>query len=410
MPRVADVRDPRCSLPRSGIGKSVPYGFRMMKVMHAGVDRAPARTMHAKSVELRNVSKRFGSTTAVRALDLRVEPGEFLTLLGPSGCGKTTLLRMVAGLEAVTTGSILVDGVDVTELPPHRRDTSIMFQDYALFPHKTLAENVAYGLKMRGVSRAQREAAAMDWLVRIGLSGMGARMPHQLSGGQRQRVALARSLIINPGVLLLDEPLGALDANLRKQMQGELKRLHREVGLTFVYVTHDQEEALVMSDRIAVMNDGTIEQLSDPQTIYDQPETEFVARFIGHCNVVHATVSGVVDGYALCDAGSLGRTRMAATAGIEVGATVTLALRPEAIELSANVETDGFNRALMTISDVRFTGSTHVIGMQSADGQEIEVELNRREAPSRLPAPGEEVAVGWSESALRLLRRQAREQ
>ena len=180
--------------------------------------------MHAKSVELRGVSKRFGSTTAVRTLDLGVEPGEFLTLLGPSGCGKTTLLRMVAGLEAVTTGSILVDGADVTELPPHRRDTSIMFQDYALFPHKTLAENVAYGLKMRGVSRTERDAAAVDWLDRIGLPGMGARMPHQLSGGQRQRVALARSLIINPGVLLLDEPLGALDANLRKQMQGELKR------------------------------------------------------------------------------------------------------------------------------------------------------------------------------------------
>lgn len=244
--------------------------------------------MHAKDVELREACKRFGSVTAVRPLSLRVEPGEFLTLLGPSGCGKTTLLRLIAGLEGVTSGAILVGGVDVTELPPHRRDTSIMFQDYALFPHKTLAENIGYGLKMRAVPRAERDMAAREWLERIGLAEMGERMPHQLSGGQRQRVALARSLIISPGVLLLDEPLGALDANLRKQLQGELKRLHREVGLTFIYVTHDQEEAITMSDRIAVMNDGAIEQLGPPHSIYDHPETEFVARFIGHCNVVHA--------------------------------------------------------------------------------------------------------------------------
>ena len=361
--------------------------------------------MHAKSVELRNVSKRFGGTTAVRALDLRVEPGEFLTLLGPSGCGKTTLLRMIAGLEAVTDGTILVGEADVTELPPHRRDTSIMFQDYALFPHKTVAENVSYGLKMQGVARATRDAAARDWLARVGLPEMGARLPHQLSGGQRQRVALARSLIINPGVLLLDEPLGALDANLRKEMQGELRRLHREVGLTFVYVTHDQEEALAMSDRIAVMRNGTIEQLSPPQVVYDYPETEFVARFIGHCNVVRAVVSRIGDGFASCDAGGLGTIRVAANPGFKVGAPVALALRPEAIELSSGVRMEGPNRALVTVSDVRFAGSTHVVGLRAGDGQEIEAALNRREAPSRLPAPGEEVAVHWSERAITPLRR-----
>ena len=361
--------------------------------------------MHAKSVELRNVSKRFGGATAVRALDLRVEPGEFLTLLGPSGCGKTTLLRMIAGLEAVTDGTIVVGEADVTELPPHRRDTSIMFQDYALFPHKTVAENVSYGLKMQGVARAKREAAARDWLARVGLPEMGARLPHQLSGGQRQRVALARSLIINPGVLLLDEPLGALDANLRKQMQGELRRLHQEVGLTFVYVTHDQEEALAMSDRIAVMRNGTIEQLSPPRTVYDHPETEFVARFIGHCNVVRAVVSRVDDGFASCDAGALGTIRVVAAPELEVGAPVAMALRPEAIKLSSGVPMEGSNRALVTVSGVRFAGSTHVVGLRAGDGQEIEAELSRREAPSRLPAPGEEVTVHWNESALTPLRR-----
>ena len=361
--------------------------------------------MHARSVELRDVSKRFGTATAVRPLDLRVESGEFLTLLGPSGCGKTTLLRLIAGLEAVTTGTILVGGVDVTELPPHRRDTGIMFQDYALFPHRTLAGNIAYGLRMRGVPRAEREAATRGWLDRIGLAGMGRRLPHQLSGGQRQRVALARSLIINPGVLLLDEPLGALDANLRKQLQGELKRLHREVGLTFIYVTHDQEEAITMSDRIAVMDDGAIEQLSPPRTIYDHPETEFVARFIGHCNVVHAVVSGVDGGYASCDAGALGTIRTIASPALGVGAPVALALRPEAIELGHGAGARDANRALMTVADVRFTGSTYMIDMRAADGQGLEAEINRREAPPRLPAPGEEIAVRWAEDALTLLRR-----
>ena len=360
--------------------------------------------MHAKSVELRNVSKCFGGAPAVRSINLRVEPGEFLTLLGPSGCGKTTLLRLIAGLEAVTAGTVLVGAADVTESPPHRRDTSIMFQDYALFPHKTLTENIAYGLKMRGVPRATRDAAARDWLARIGLAGMGARLPHQLSGGQRQRVALARSLIINPSVLLLDEPLGALDANLRKQLQGELKRLHREVGLTFLYVTHDQEEAITMSDRIAVMNAGAIEQLDPPRIIYDYPRTEFVARFIGHCSVVHAVVAEIAGGYAWCDAGALGRLKVAASADLEVGAPVALALRPEAIEVSFDTPARRGEPVLMTVSEVRFTGSAYVIGLRAADGREIEIALNRREAPPRLPAPGHELALRWADDAFTLLR------
>ena len=237
----------------------------------------------AKDVELEGVSKSFGTIQAVRPLSLQIRAGEFLTLLGPSGCGKSTMLRLIAGLEQASDGTIRVGGEDVTDHPPNRRDTSIMFQDYALFPHKTLLENVGYGLKMRGIARTVRESRARSWLETIGLAGYEQRLPHQLSGGQRQRVALARSLIVEPGVLLLDEPLGALDANLRHQMQHELRRMHRDVGLTFIYVTHDQQEALAMSDRVAVMRDGRIEQLGDPVNIYDRPETEFVARFIGCC-------------------------------------------------------------------------------------------------------------------------------
>jgi len=367
--------------------------------------------MTAKHVELQNVAKRFGEIVAVRLLSLRIEAGEFLTLLGPSGCGKTTLLRMIAGLESVTTGSILVGGADVTDRPPHRRDTSIMFQDYALFPHKSVVDNIAYGLKMRGVGRDQRRKLAEEWLSRTGLADMAERLPHQLSGGQRQRVALARALIINPGVLLLDEPLGALDANLRRRMQSELKRLHREVGLTFIYVTHDQDEAIAMSDRIAVMRDGVIEQIGPPQSIYDHPQTEFVARFIGHCNVINAITMKQEDGAAICAAGGLGSIRAATEVTIPCGTPVSLALRPEGIETfalgdgSATNENERVNCAQLTVSDIDFTGSAYRIRARAGDGQELDIELNRREASARLPNRGDLIGVRWAEDGLTLLHR-----
>ncbi len=364
----------------------------------------------AKDVDLAGVSKNFGRVRAIKALSLHVDSGEFLTLLGPSGCGKSTLLRLIAGLEEVSGGSIRVGGEDVTNLPPNRRDTSIMFQDYALFPHKTLLDNVAYGLKMRGVARTEREARAESWLETINLKGYGKRLPHQLSGGQRQRVALARSLIIEPGVLLLDEPLGALDADLRKRMQRELRRIHREAGLTFVYVTHDQEEALAMSDRVAVMRDGRIEQLDAPERIYDSPETEFVARFVGACNVIKAKVrrragDGIecdADGLRIIAEASSGRMRSCA-----VGDRVALALRPEAI----SIRQDGGpaapreNGTELRVREVTFTGSVLKVRGSASNGLVLDIELPRRSGPARMPpVPGAEVLAEWRPADLVVMR------
>ena len=360
--------------------------------------------MLAKEVELRSVSKRFGYVQAVQPLDLRVEAGEFLTLLGPSGCGKTTLLRLVAGLEAVSSGTILVGGKDVTELPPHRRDTGIMFQDYALFPHKTIADNIAYGLKMRGVSREERYAATRDWLERIGLAEFDGRFPDQLSGGQRQRVALARSLIVNPGALLLDEPLGALDANLRRQLQGELRHAHREVGLTFLYVTHDQEEAIELSDRIAVMNSGAIEQLGSPRQIYDRPETEFVARFVGRCNIIPAVIVERQRDSVLCDSQSLGALRAKVPVGKGPGDAVSFALRHEALSILPRGPAPEVNGAALAVRDVRFLGSGHRMEAVADDGTVLSLELGRRDTPYPLPAAGDEVILCWEDGDLAMLR------
>ena len=239
-------------------------------------------------VELRGVTRRFGAVAAVDALDLAVVKGEFLSLLGPSGCGKTTTLRLIAGFERPDEGTISIDGSDVSRLPPYRRPVNTVFQSYALFPHLSVLDNVAYGLKQRRIPRSERRVRATEMLELVQLEDVGSRRPRELSGGQQQRVALARALVMSPKVLLLDEPLGALDLQVRKALQIELKRIQETVGITFVYVTHDQEEALAMSDRVAVMNKGRIEQLAPPQEIYDAPATEFVASFIGDTNFVAA--------------------------------------------------------------------------------------------------------------------------
>lgn len=238
------------------------------------------------AVSVQGVHKQFGDLVAVKDLDIDIHAGEFFSMLGPSGSGKTTVLRMIAGFEEPTAGKILLHGTDVTRSAPFDREVNTVFQDYALFPHLTIGENVAYGLKVRGVSRAERTRLVSEALEQVQLGHVAERRPSQLSGGQRQRIALARALILRPKVLLLDEPLGALDKQLREQMQFELKQIQREVGITFVFVTHDQEEALTLSDRVAVFNDGKIEQVGSPREVYEFPQTEFVARFLGITNLL----------------------------------------------------------------------------------------------------------------------------
>jgi putative spermidine/putrescine transport system ATP-binding protein len=243
-------------------------------------------------VQLESVTKAYGDVVAVDDLALEVAPGEFFTMLGPSGSGKTTTLRLIAGFELPDEGRVLLNGADVTRQPPYARDVNTVFQDYALFPHLTVEDNVAYGLKVKRVKRAERKRRTTEALELVRLGGLEARKPSQLSGGQRQRVALARAIVNHPRVLLLDEPLGALDLKLRQDMQIELKRIQQEVGITFVYVTHDQEEALTMSDRMAVFNNGRIEQVGAPADVYEHPETEFVAGFVGVSNVLERTMNG----------------------------------------------------------------------------------------------------------------------
>lgn len=260
------------------------------------------------AVAFENVRKDFGGFTAIPDLTLRIEPGELVTLLGPSGCGKTTTLRMLAGLESPTAGRILIGGEDVTRLPANRRDVSMVFQSYALFPHMTVAQNVAYGLESGGMKAGPARDAADRGLGLVGLDGMGERLPSELSGGQQQRVAVARALVLEPQVLLLDEPLSNLDARLRRRVRTEIRDLQQRLGFTAVYVTHDQEEALAVSDRIVVMQDGRIAQEGTPRALYEQPASDFIADFIGEANVVPCAVSRVADGVATVQVGGLTQT------------------------------------------------------------------------------------------------------
>src|SRR4051794_11099464 len=287
---------------------------------------------NAPDVRLAAVRKRYGDVVAVDSVDLDVGRGEFFTLLGPSGSGKTTCLRMIGGFERPDAGAIELAGRDVTGLPPTERDVNTVFQDYALFPHMTVAANVAYGLRVKRIARAERGERVREALAMVRLEGFDDRRPGQLSGGQRQRVALARALVNRPRVLLLDEPLGALDLKLRQQLQVELKRIQSEVGITFVYVTHDQDEALSMSDRIAVMDAGRVLQVGSPQEVYDRPDSRFVAGFVGVSNVLELPVSGVSGGVASLQLGP--RDAVSAPAGaLQAGRTAIVTVRPERIAL-----------------------------------------------------------------------------
>lgn len=336
-------------------------------------------------IEIQDVTKRYGaSVTAVDRLSLRVEEGEFVTLLGPSGCGKTTTLRMIAGFELPNSGRILLAGEDVTELPPYHRQVNTVFQDYALFPHMTIRDNVGYGLRVAGVPKSDIGHKVKDALQRVGLQEKAEARPAMLSGGQKQRVALARALVREPKVLLLDEPLSALDAKLRQAMQVELKHLHQQLGITFVFVTHDQNEALVMSDRVVVMHQGAIVQSGTPADLYDRPATPYVADFIGHSNTLKGRVVAL-DGQAVTvDVQGAKIQGTARSDGLAVGASVLLTVRPEKAQILQAGE-DAGARSLLTgrVLETLFHGSSCRTEIDIGEAAPFEVDLQLRTELSR---------------------------
>ena len=319
-------------------------------------------------IEVTNVAKRYGATLAVSDVSFGVEQGHVLSLLGPSGCGKTTVMRMIAGLIAPSGGSIAIKGKPVNQIPVHKRNVGMLFQNYALFPHLTVAHNIAFGLEMRKLAKAEALRKAEDALAMVRLSGFGARYPHQLSGGQQQRVALARALVIEPAVLLLDEPFGALDKKLRENMQIEMRQLQRRLGITTLMVTHDQEEALTLSDRIAVMLNGKIEQFGTPTEIYERPVSRFVASFIGTSNFFRGRVTGRVNGGFTIESEDGVTLGMNGTPPSDQN--VTVALRPEGILLAPTGEGDfAPNRMRTTIEQIVYRGlSTHYYLRRPAGG------------------------------------------
>lgn len=318
-------------------------------------------------VNLIAVEKSFGKNKVVKNMNIEIVEGEFLTLLGPSGCGKTTTLRMIAGFEEASSGIIKVQGVSVEDKEPYERDVNTVFQNYALFPHMTVFDNIAYGLKIRKRPKDEINERVNEMLDLVQLKGYEQRKPDALSGGQKQRVAIARALINNPKVLLLDEPLGALDLKLRKQMQVELKRLQKKLGITFVYVTHDQEEALTMSDRIAVMNEGVIEQLATPREIYGKPLTKFVAGFIGESNIFDGKVISSTDGILSVETSS-GTIKVKGN-GFEAGENIHVSIRPEYIKVSEN-PTEGFNLK-GSIKDFIYMGTVVKTSVDLKDNKEL---------------------------------------
>ena len=357
--------------------------------------------MAESAVHLADVTKSFGDFTAVDQINLDVQDGEFFSLLGPSGCGKTTTLRMIGGFEVPTSGLIELHGQDVTWLPPYRRNVNTVFQSYALFPHLTIEENVAFGLRRKGgVNNDEIKKRVAEVLALVELKGFEKRKPSQISGGQAQRVALARALVNKPAVLLLDEPLGALDLKLRKQMQVELKRIQQEVGITFIYVTHDQEEAMTMSNRIAVMNKGHYEQLGDPESLYERPTTRFVAGFLGVSNLLPGTrADGNADRYALVTLRDQTQVRVLATL-LDGQTEIEIGVRPEKIRLheTKDVVSGDLNRLTGTIVDASYIGVSTQYIVEARGGARLTVYEQNVERATRaeLWAQGEEVQLTWS--------------
>jgi spermidine/putrescine transport system ATP-binding protein len=369
---------------------------------HQGADMTEAPPVAAEAaISIRGVSRRFGDAIAVNNLQLDLAPGEFFALLGPSGCGKTTTLRMVGGFELPSTGTIYLGGKDVTSLPPYKRDVNTVFQSYALFPHLTVLDNVTFGLRRRGVAKAEAVRRAREYLELVGLAGFDRRRPAQLSGGQQQRVALARSLVNHPKVLLLDEPMGALDAQIRKTMQIELKRIQREVGITFLYVTHDQAEAMAMADRLGVMNAGRLEDLGVPEQVYDRPATEFVAEFLGACNVLPVTSTG---GLLTLPDGTAVSVEQPEGAEAPAGPGWKLGIRPEKLELTPlpdGASTTGANRTTATVTEAVYLGASTEAHLTTSWGAQLQA--FRQNAGSAGLRPGDQVQISWEPSQCFLL-------
>lgn len=342
-----------------------------------------------KIVEIEGVNKIYGSNHVVKDLNLSIEEGEFLTLLGSSGCGKTTTLRMIAGFEEPTSGTIMVEGERVEEKEPFERNVNTVFQSYALFPHKTIYDNIAYGLKMKKVPKAEIMERVTEMMEMVQLSGFEKRYPSQLSGGQKQRVAIARALINRPRVLLLDEPLGALDLKLRKQMQLELKRLQKKLNITFIYVTHDQEEALTMSDRIAVMHDGIIDQLASPTEIYEHPATKFVATFIGETNIYDGCITRIEDGIAVMTLEN-GAVSVKCPEDFSLLEYATISVRPEKMKFAAS-PVEGFELEAQ-VKDYIYVGSVLKCIVSLPNGNELKIE---RLAGQDLPPIGSKCYPYW---------------
>ncbi len=343
-----------------------------------------------KIVEIEGVNKVYGSNHVVRDLNLSIEEGEFLTLLGSSGCGKTTTLRMIAGFEEPTSGTIMVEGERVEDKEPFERNVNTVFQSYALFPHKTIYDNIAYGLKMKKVPKTEIKERVTEMMDMVQLSGFEKRYPSQLSGGQKQRVAIARALINRPRVLLLDEPLGALDLKLRKQMQLELKRLQKKLNITFIYVTHDQEEALTMSDRIAVMHDGVIDQLASPTEIYEHPATKFVATFIGETNIDDGCITRIRDGVATITLEN-GAVSVKCPEEFKLLEYATISVRPEKMKFSTT-PVSGFELEAQ-VKDYIYVGSVLKCIVSLPNGNELRIE---RLAGQELPPIGSKCYPYWN--------------
>jgi spermidine/putrescine transport system ATP-binding protein len=355
-------------------------------------------------VQLQGVTKRFGSLTAVDEVDLEVYRGEFLSVIGPSGCGKTSTMRLIAGLDQPDSGQIIIRGEHMEGVPPYRRNVGLVFQSFALFPHLTVIKNVEFGLRMRGEPAREREDKALKALRAVGMEDLARRSIDQLSGGQRQRVALARALVVEPALILLDEPLGSLDARLRIEMQSELKSLQRQMGITFIHVSHNQGEALVMADRIAVMNEGRFEQIDSPQTIYNEPKSRFVAEFVGRNNLFDGKVSG----------GSAGKVQVETPhatfaidqngSRIDIGQQVTLVVRADLMRSRIGDEPVGDNSITGVIKGLEYAGSVILLVLDLGNGEELKVEQHESLSKGQsAPRHGDSLTVSWSSADGHLL-------